>query len=277
MLQAELLHKATTFLQGRGFPSPTAALILGSGLGELGNQVREPVMIPYSEIPGFPPPTVAGHKGALIGGSLEGKNVLLMQGRFHCYEGHSFQEVTFPVHLMKSLGVKTLIVTNASGGLNPEFSPGDLMLITDHINLMGGNPLVGLKNSGGDIFPDLSRAYDQSLRSLAKDVAWETGVPLVEGVYVALLGPSYETPAELRFLRGIGADAVGMSTVPEVITAVYLKIRVLGISCVTNVHNLKSEEPGIDKGVNHHEVLDVAARIQPVFQRLIKGIIARVQ
>lgn len=253
----------------RGFhPQPVrAGLILGSGLGELADEVEEATVVPYQQIPGFPVSSVSGHLGVLVLGRLEGLPVAVMRGRVHYYEGLSMQEITFPVRVMRELGARTLIVTNASGGISEELQAGDLMVLSDHINLMGDNPLRGPNDEYfGPRFPPMSRAYPVQLRQLAHRVAERLGITLREGVYCALAGPSYETPAEVRMLARLGADAVGMSTAPEVIVAVHGGMQVLGISCVTNVlHQGPSED-------THEDVLAASARAAPRFIRLLRGI-----
>ncbi|MDD3151129.1 MAG: purine-nucleoside phosphorylase [Candidatus Gastranaerophilales bacterium] len=214
---------------------PEIGLILGSGLGDIANEIKGTI-VPYSKIPEFETSTVEGHAGQLVLGEFCNKKVIAMQGRYHFYEGHSLQTVTYPVKIMKKLGVKTLIVTNAAGGVNKDFYPGDLMIITDHINLLGSNPLIGENDKSlGERFPDMSNAYDKNLISLAEKIAKKLKIKTQKGVYAGLTGPSYETPAEIRMLRILGADAVGMSTVPEVIVANHMKMNVLGISCITNM------------------------------------------
>ncbi|MHB8171955.1 MAG: purine-nucleoside phosphorylase [Thermincolia bacterium] len=244
-------------------------MILGSGLGALAEKLTEKVVISYKEIPHFPQSTVQGHAGQLVCGTLEGKQVVVMQGRFHFYEGYSLAQVTYPVRVMQKLGVKTLVVTNAAGGVNRSFTPGDLMLIEDHLNLMGANPLIGPnEDSFGLRFPDMSEAYNRELRNLAEKVAANQGFSLQRGVYVGLTGPSYETPAEIRYLSTIGADAVGMSTVPEVIVANHGGIRVLGISCITNM------AAGIlERKLDHSEVMETADRIKEKFLGLVRGVV----
>lgn len=248
---------------------PSIALILGSGLGELADKTKEPVSIPFSEIPYFPKATVQGHAGQLVAGKLFGINVLVFQGRVHYYEGHPMHEVVFPVRLARTLGAKTLIVTNAAGGLNPDFNIGDLMLIQDHINLTGNNPLIGPNDDKWGIrFPGMSNAYSLKLQETAYKAARHEGVKLRKGVYAALSGPSYETLAEIRFLRMIGADVVGMSTVPEVIAARHMGMEVLGISCITNMLSLDKPLP-----VNHEEVMETGKKVAAVFQRLVLAIL----
>lgn len=253
---------------------PQIGLILGSGLGGLADSVERPVRIPYNELPHWPVSTVIGHSGQLVLGKLQDRRVAVMQGRAHYYEGYSMAQVTLPVRVMQRLGVQTLIVTNAAGGVNPEFEPGDLMLITDHLNLLGMAGLSPLRgpnlNEFGPRFPDMSQAYDLELRRLARQVAAESGVLLREGVYACLAGPSFETPADLRFLRGIGVDAVGMSTVPEVTVAHHGGTRVLGISGVSNKANLDGNTL-----TTHEEVLDAGKKIVPQLVTLIRGVLTR--
>jgi purine-nucleoside phosphorylase len=248
---------------------PTLALILGSGMGAIADSIDSPVVIPYAEIPGWPESTVEGHAGRLITGMLAGRNVAVLQGRAHFYEGYPIDRVTFSVRVLQRLGVKDLIVTNAAGGINADLMPGDLMLISDHLNLlgMGGtNPLRGPNDSRlGPRFPDMSQAYDLGLRDLAKQAAAEAGVALREGVYACLAGPSFETPADLRFLRLIGADTVGMSTVPEVIVARHGGMRVLGISVISNHASVDGSTP-----TSHTDVLAATGRAVPNLYRLLK-------
>ena len=253
---------------------PRAGLILGSGLNPLAEAVADGVVIPYGEIPHFPVATVEGHVGQLIVGRLEGQAVAVMQGRVHYYEGYSMAEVAFPVRVMQVLGIESLIVTNAAGGLNPEFQAGDVMLITDHINLVGMcglNPLHGPNlDEFGPRFPDMSEPYDVHLRALAKQVAAEADVPLREGVYICLAGPSFETRADLRFLRLIGADAVGMSTVPEVTVARHGGTRVLGLSGISNVAPLEGTPPA---ETTHEEVLETGQVLVPRLETIIRGVL----
>ncbi|MBB6448971.1 purine-nucleoside phosphorylase [Geomicrobium halophilum] len=244
-------------------------LILGSGLGDLADEVEPAVRIDYEKIPSFPTSTVEGHAGRLVIGELEGRNVVAMQGRFHFYEGYSAQEVTFPVRVMKELGVHTLIVTNACGGMNPSFRPGDLMLITDHINITGTNPLIGPNDHElGTRFPDMSQAYSQSLIHLAKTIAQKEDVTVHEGVYTGISGPSFMTTAELSMLRNLGGDVVGMSTVPEVIVARHAEIQVLGISCITDMAVADDHS-----GVSHEEVMETAAKTKPKFINYVRHIL----
>jgi purine-nucleoside phosphorylase len=253
---------------------PSVGLILGSGFSPLADAVEDGVSIPYDEIPHFPVATVAGHLGRLILGRLEGREVVVMQGRVHYYEGYSMAETTFPVRLMQVLGIETLFVTNAAGGLGKEFRAGDLMLITDHINLigMGGlNPLRGPNlDEFGPRFPDMSQPYDRHLQALARQAAAEAGVPLQEGVYICLAGPSFESPADVRFLRVIGADAVGMSTVPEVIVARHGGTRVLGISGISNVLPAEGAPPA---ETTHEEVLEAGQMLVPRLEAVVRGVL----
>ncbi|MGL5574902.1 MAG: purine-nucleoside phosphorylase [Sarcina sp.] len=248
---------------------PELALILGSGLGAIADTIEEAEYYNYSDIPGFPVSTVEGHAGRLVIGKLKGKVVVAMQGRFHYYEGYTMQEVTFPVRVMKLLGCEKLIVTNAAGAVNANYTPGDLMIITDHINLSGANPLIGRNLSEfGTRFPDMSDAYDKSLRVEVKKIASELGMELREGVYAMFSGPTYETPAEIKMARTMGADAVGMSTVPEVIIAKHSGLQVVGISCMTNM------AAGIlDQPLNHEEVMETSERVRKNFIALMTSII----
>lgn len=248
---------------------PRVGLILGSGLGKLAEEIENPCIMPYERIPYFPVSTVPGHAGQLVVGMLGSAAVMACQGRFHYYEGYTLQEVTYPVRLMQKMGIETLIVTNAAGGINTSYKPGDLMLIKDHINLFGDNPLRG-KNYDelGPRFPDMSEAYNRELRSIAKSTAQKLGIDLKEGIYAGVIGPSYETPAEIRYLRTIGADAVGMSTVPEVIVANHGKIKVLGISCITNM-----AAGVLDCPLSHEEVMETAEKVRHDFAKLIKHIL----
>lgn len=250
--------------------APLAAIILGSGLGGLVNRLDNARRVAFSEIPGFPSATVAGHAGALLSGTLVGKAVLALAGRFHMYEGHGAALAAFPTRVLYALGARTLIVSNAAGGVRRTLHPGDLMLIRDHVNFMFRNPLIGPVDHGKVRFPDMSAPYDDKLGALARDVAREAGIPLAEGVYCGLLGPTYETPSEVRLLALIGADAVGMSTVPEVIMAHSLGMRVLGISCVTNLACGLSTTP-----ITHDDVIETTKHVAASFERLITGVVAR--
>lgn len=248
--------------------APEIGIILGSGLGELADEYCD-IAIPYSEIPDFIKSTVKGHKGRLVFAKINGKRVVMMQGRNHYCEGHSMQEITYPVKVMKKLGVKTLILTNAAGAVNESFKPSDLMLITDHINNMGANPLFGANDETlGERFPDMSEIYKKKLIELAEGCADKLGIKLQKGVYFANSGPSYETPAEIRMARILGADAVGMSTVPEAIVANYCKLDVLGISCISNAAS------GVGSAaLSHEEVIDVTNQSKAKFKNLIKAIV----
>jgi purine-nucleoside phosphorylase len=253
-----------------GGQKPVAGIILGSGLGGLANEIDAVARIPFAEIPGFPTATVVGHAGALIAGTLSGQFVLALAGRFHMYEGHSAALAAFPTRVLHALGAPTLIVTNAAGGVNRLYVPGDLMLIRDHINLMFRNPLTGPVEAGDLRFPDMTAPYDAALATLAREVAAEQGVELREGVYAGLLGPTYETAAEVRMLGVLGADAVGMSTVPEVIAARAIGLRVLGFSCITNLACGLS-----NTSISHTEVLETTAAVAAKFTRLVRGVVGR--
>ncbi len=266
----DALHAAAVLRDKLGGHQPDVAIVLGSGLGGLADEIERVAAVPFAEVPGFPAATVSGHAGMLIAGRLAGRFVLALSGRFHLYEGHDVRLTAFPVRVVHALGAQTLIVSNAAGGVNRLWHPGDLMLIRDHINLMFRNPLMGVVEPGDARFPDMSSPYDAELAELARRVAHEQGLSLREGVYAALLGPAYETPAEVRMLATFGADAVGMSTVPEVIVARALGMRVLGVSCITNLACGLSHTP-----ITHAEVLDTTARVAGRFQRLVTGIVAR--
>ena len=249
---------------------PKVAVVLGSGLAFLADRVEGAARVPYRDIPGFPQPGVAGHKGELVAGTLGGVPVLVQAGRFHLYEGHDAGTAGLPVRVFARLGIRTLVVTNASGGIRPGFGAGTLMLISDHLNLMFRNPLIGPALEGEERFPDLTEAYDAGLRNLAKETAARLQIPLAEGVYAALLGPSYETPAEVRMLGKLGADAVGMSTVPEVIVARSRGIKCLGFSIVTN------PAAGLSgAGLSHEEVLAVGLRAGAKLGDLITEVVRR--
>ncbi|PLT28266.1 purine-nucleoside phosphorylase [Peribacillus deserti] len=265
----EKLNEAAGYLKQKFQDTPEIGLILGSGLGVLANEIENEVKIPYEEIPNFPVSTVEGHAGQLVYGDLAGKKVIAMQGRFHFYEGYTMDQVTFPVRVMKLLGVEKIIVTNAAGGVNEGFEAGDLMIITDHINFTGTNPLIGPNDSKfGVRFPDMSEAYSKEYQHIAKKAAEGLGISLKEGVYMGLSGPTYETPAEVRMARILGGDAVGMSTVPEVIVARHSGIPVLGISCITNM------AAGIlDQPLSHDEVIETTEKVKASFLNLIKAIV----
>lgn len=265
----EQTDRAAGVVRTRATLTPTIAVILGSGLGALADQIEAEAAIPYGEIPGFPRSTVAGHAGRLILGRLEGKPVVAMQGRVHFYEGYPLAEVVFPVRVMRTLGAGVLLVSNAAGGINRQWHRGDLMVITDHINFMGSNPLLGPNDAElGPRFPDMSQPYDPELIALAERAALAEGVPIRKGVYVAVHGPSYETPAELRMLGRWGADAVGMSTVPEVITARHMGMRVLGLTAITDMATGEQVLP-----VAHADVIAAAKELEPRFIRLVRRIV----
>ncbi|MDQ2885884.1 MAG: purine-nucleoside phosphorylase [Chloroflexota bacterium] len=273
MLFYDQVMEATNAILARHVRTPALALVLGSGLGDLAAQVEEAVVIPYEEIPHFARSTVAGHAGRLLVGTLAGMPVVAMQGRFHFYEGYSPQVLTLPIRVMFMLGARSLIVTNAAGGVNPAYRPGDFMLIRDHISLpglAGVNPLLGPNDERfGDRFPPLARAYDADLRALTQRVArGAQGITLHEGIYTMVAGPSFETAAELRFLRTIGTDAVGMSTVPEVVAARHMAMRVLGLSLITNTATGNETDE-----VNHADVLATADAARPLFAELVRGIV----
>ncbi|SDI97066.1 purine-nucleoside phosphorylase [Salimicrobium halophilum] len=268
-MNVETVKEAATFIESRLSAKPSIGLILGSGLGVLADEIENPVTISYKEIPHFPESTVSGHKGQLVIGELEGKHVVAMQGRFHYYEGYTMKEVTFPVRVMKQLGIDDLYVTNAAGGINEDYDPGQLMIIKDHINQMGDNPLIGPNDeSMGVRFPDMSEAYDRDLIQLAEQIADDIELNVEKGVYVGNTGPVYETAAEIRMLRTLGGDAVGMSTVPEVIAANHAGLRVLGISCISNM------AAGIlDQPLTHDEVIETTARVREDFLKFVKSIV----
>jgi purine-nucleoside phosphorylase len=252
--------------------SPTVGIVLGTGLGELAREIQAEATLPYESIPHFPRSSVESHAGQLVCGQLAGKSVIAMEGRFHLYEGYSAQQVTFPIRVMKELGVSTLIVSNACGGLNPIYAKGDIMVIDDHINLLGANPLVGINDDRlGPRFPDLIEPYDRKLQHLAQNVARELGIPTQRGVYVAVLGPNLETRAEYRFLRIIGADVVGMSTIPEVLVAVHAGIKVLGFSIVTDMCLPDALEP-----VKIEHILAVAREAEGKLRTLVRGVLERI-
>ncbi len=265
----EKIKKTADFLKERMHTQPETAIILGTGLGSLANEITEKYEIKYEEIPNFPVSTVEGHSGKLIFGKLGNKDIMAMQGRFHYYEGYSMQEVTFPVRVMKELGIKTLFVSNASGGTNPAFEIGDLMIITDHINYFPEHPLRG-KNLYGDRFPDMSEAYSKELIQKALQIAKEKGIKVQQGVYVGTQGPTFETPAEYKLFRIFGAYAVGMSTVPEVIVANHCKIKVFGISVITD---LGVEGKIVE--VSHEEVQIAADAAQPKMTTIMRELINR--
>ena len=272
MYTIEDMDRIADEIRGRISVQPVIGLILGSGLGPLSESIQNPTIIPYHELPGWPLSTVEGHAGELIIGKLEGKDVLVMNGRIHFYEGYEMSQVTLPIRVMQRLGIEIVVVTNAAGGINQDFNPGNPMLITDHLNLLGmagPNPLRGPNlEEFGTRFPDMSQAYDRKLIEIARNVAKELDITLYEGIYVCLAGPTFETPADLRFLLNAGVDAVGMSTVPEVIVANHGGQRVLGISGITNQSNLFGEAE-----TTHEEVIETGKLLAPKMMKLIRGIL----
>jgi len=268
-LNAGSVADAVRAVKSRTAIVPEVAVILGTGLGALADELKVDVTIPYADIPGFPRPTVETHAGRLLFGTLGDTRVAMMQGRFHRYEGYTLQQVAFPVRVLRALGAKTLIVSNVSGGMHPLWSTGDLVLISDHINLLGDNPLVGANvDAEGPRFPDMSAAYDPALRKLARDVALAHKIVLREGVYVAVPGPNLETRAEYRMLRALGADVVGMSTVPEVITAVHQGMRVLGLSIITDNCLPDALEP-----TSVEQIIAVARGAEPKLAAVVRGVL----
>jgi purine-nucleoside phosphorylase len=271
---SEIDH-AVQVVQSKIRIQPRVGMILGSGLGMLADKIVDAVIIPYGEIPNWPVSTVEGHQGQLVIGVLEGQNVLVMQGRAHFYEGYSISQVGFPIRVMQRLGLEILIVTNAAGGVNQDFEPGEVMLITDHINLLGmagESPLRGPNiDQIGPRFPDMGQAYDRQLGDIAREVAKENNIILHEGVYVCLAGPSFETPADLRFLEAIGVDAVGMSTVPEVTVARHGGMRVLGLSTISNKANIDG-----DTFTTHEEVLEAGKIVVPRLVKIVRGVLQRI-
>ncbi|HUK82820.1 MAG TPA: purine-nucleoside phosphorylase [Verrucomicrobiae bacterium] len=264
------VKESKDFLEAKlaGF-KPEVAIVVGSGLGGVSSGIASPAVVPYTEIPHFPKPTVSGHAGQMIFGELAGKKLMVLSGRFHFYEGRSLAEITYPIHVVDALGVKILLVTNAAGGINPSFNPGDLMIIEDHINLMGVNPLIGGNGNGGIKFIDMTQAYSTRLREKLEAAAEKLQQPIRRGVYLATIGPSYETPAEIKAFAWIGADAVGMSTVPEVIMARHHNIEVAGLSCITNL------AAGITtKKLSHEEVLEVGNGAQTKLAKLLAEFLA---
>ena len=267
----EAVEAAAAVVRARGGTTPDVAIVLGTGLGGLANAIDVDMSIPYEEIPGFPLSTVESHAGRLLLGTLSGKKVVVMQGRFHRYEGYTLQQGTFPVRVLHALGARTLIVSNACGGMNPWWRSGDLMLIGDHINFLGDNPLIGANDDRlGTRFPDMSAPYDESLREIARAVASEQHTVLREGVYVAVSGPNLETRAEYRMLRALGADVVGMSTVPEVIVALHAGMRVLGLSIITDQCLPDALEPA-----DIATIIATAARAEPKLTALVCGVLER--
>jgi len=268
----EKIAQAAKYILDKIQKKPSVALVLGSGLGKFADELKNAVAIPYEEIPHFPISTVKGHAGRLVIGEAGGKQVIAMQGRFHYYEGYSMKEITFPMRVMMAVGVQDLIITNASGGLNRNFKVGDLMIMTDHMNHMGGNPLIGPNDDEmGTRFPPMQGVYTPELVEAAMQIGRQIGAPVQRGVYVAVSGPNYETAAELRAFRILGANAVGMSTVPEVIVAVHGGIkRILGISCITDMATGEGHED-----VNHEDVIAAAAAAQPYFLEIVRKMLER--
>jgi purine-nucleoside phosphorylase len=268
----EHIDQAAAAVRQRTSHKPRVGMILGSGLNSLAESVGKADLIPYSELPNWPISTVFGHAGRLVIGELEGQTIMVMQGRIHFYEGYSLSQITLPIRVMLRLGLEMMFVTNAAGGVNPDFVPGDVMLITDHLNLLGmtgANPLMGPNiDELGPRFPDMSQAYDRQLMATARQVASNENLPLREGVYCALSGPSFEGPADLRFLRIAGADAVGMSTVPEVVVARHGNMRVLGLSGISNKANLDGSTP-----TTHEEVIEAGKIIAPKVEKVIRGVL----
>ncbi len=268
------IDEVAAVIRARSSYQPKIGLILGSGLGGLADAVEKPDFIPFTDLPHWPQSTVHGHTGRLVIGKLENQDVLVMQGRIHFYEGYSMSQVTLPIRVMQRLGLETLVVTNAAGAIHPDFIPGDLMLITDNLNLvgmMGFNPLIGPNmDELGPRFPDMSQSYDRALNDTARQASRETGIPLREGVYAGLSGPSFESPADLRFLRAVGADAVGMSTVPEVIVARHGGLRVLGISGISNKANLDGNTV-----TSHEEVLEAGRVMVPKLEQILRSILRK--
>ena len=268
----ERVLETSAYIRARIDQLPRVGLLTGTGLAESAESVEAPAAFDYGDIPNFPVSTVASHTGRLLIGKMEGCQLMVLQGRFHLYEGYSPLEVTFPIRVMQSLGVKTVILSNAAGGINPDFRAGDIMLIADHINLTGENPLVGPNNdSWGLRFPDMTQAYDKQLATLAEDAAQKTGVPVRRGVYAGLKGPSLETPAEIRFLRTIGADAVGLSTVIEAITAVHAGMRVLGLSTISNIVDPDNPIPATVE-----DIIAVANKATTGLEKIIRKVVKKI-
>jgi purine-nucleoside phosphorylase len=269
----EQLHESLAFIRTKTKAAPKLGIILGSGLGPFADELQNKTVVATATIPHYPRSTVEGHAGKFVFGEVASKKVLALQGRVHSYEGYSLQQVTYMVHLMAEIGVRNLIVTNAAGGINLHFKPGDLMLIVDHINMMFDNPLIGVNDDAlGPRFPDMSEPYSRELIRIAEETASDLGIALRKGVLAALKGPTYESAAEIRMMRFLGGDAGTMSTVPEVIAAAYRGIKVLGISCITNLATGMS-----DKRLSHDEVTEVAELVKGKFSRLIKAIVGRME
>ncbi len=263
------IRETIEYLESRISEKPEIGIILGTGLGGLVNEIEVQHIFPYEFIPNFPVSTVEGHRGQLIFGTMNGKNIVAMQGRFHYYEGYTMQEITFPVRVMKFLGIKTLILSNASGGVNPDFEVGDIMVVDDHVNLMKDNPLIGQNEDEiGTRFPDMCQAYDPYLIEQACLIAGKHGIKLQKGVYAAVSGPTFETPAEYRYIRTIGADAVGMSTVPEVITARHMGLKCFAVSIISDLG-----VPGKIVEISHKHVIDAASAVEPLMTRIIKELV----
>lgn len=272
IIMLERINESVAYIRRHIAENPEAGIILGTGLGGLTSEIKIEKELPYSEIPNFPVSTVEGHKGQLIFGILGGKRIVAMQGRFHFYEGWTMQEIVFPIRVMKALGIKILFVSNASGGLNPGFEVGDIMFITDHINLMGTNPLIGKNDDKiGPRFPDMSEAYDRVILDKACDIASRAGIPFRTGVYAAVTGPTFETPAEYRYIHIIGADAVGMSTVPEVIVARHMNVPVFAVSVISDLG-----VPGKIVEVSHKIVIDAASKAEPRMTQIISELLKEI-
>ena len=267
----ERAEHAARIIRARVTLQPRIGVVLGSGLGAFADNFEEAVVVPYQEIPGFGRSTAVGHAGQLVIGKIDQVPLLAMKGRLHHYEGYSLEEVTFPLRTLKLLGLKTIILTNASGGVNVQFNPGTLMVITDHLNLMGDNPLIGPNDDRfGPRFPDMSAVYSPALQEIVMEEAREMGVDIRRGVYAALTGPSYETPAEIHLMRNCAADAVGMSTVPEAIVARHMDMEVLGISCITNLAAGVTDEP-----ISHEDVMATGDRVSATFTQLLRRVVVR--
>jgi purine-nucleoside phosphorylase len=265
-------ENAARVISARVAVDAKVAIVLGSGLGDFAGEFEGAVSLPYREIPGFVSSTAVGHVGSLVIGKLEGTQVVAMQGRVHYYEGYSLEEVTFPIRTFKLLGIQTLILTNAAGGIDVQLNQGALMVISDHLNLMGVNPLRGPNDERlGPRFPDMSEVYSRELQELATEEARSLGITVRRGIYAALAGPNYETPAEIHMLRATGADAVGMSTVPEAIVARHMGMKVLGLSCITNMAAGISEAP-----INHEEVIETGQRVRQTFTQLLRRVISKI-
>jgi purine-nucleoside phosphorylase len=268
----ERAEHAARVIRSRTTETPRVAIVLGSGLGGFADDFDDAVAVPYEDIPGFARSTAQGHAGKLVVGKVDAVPVAAMQGRVHFYEGYSLEQVTFPIRVFKLLGIRTLILTNAAGGVNVQLSQGALMVLTDHLNLMGDNPLRGANDERfGPRFPDLTAVYSPELQEIAMEEARSLNIEIRRGIYAALSGPSYETPAEIHFMRNLGADAVGMSTVPEAIVARHMDIQVLGISCITNMAAGISDEP-----INHEEVMATGDKVRATFTQLLRRVVSRV-